>query len=294
MHPPCSAHHEGLLDVGDGHALHFSVAGHPGAPVALFLHGGPGAGCRDDDRRWFDARRWRIVLVDQRGCGLSRTAAPLRANTTAHLVADLERLRRHLDIERWLLFGGSWGSTLALAYAQRHRERVSALVLHGVFLGTAAESAALYGPQAARWLDELQARVADGDADAARAWWRHEQKLIDAEEGTPPAAEPAVEALLAQARVGLHYARAGWWLREGELLAGAARLAGLPGVIVQGGRDRVTPPAAARALHAAWPGSQLHIEPQAGHASRHPALARRLVEAVEALAPRTEETNDER
>ena len=123
LFPPLQPHDGGWLEVGEGHALRYDVAGHPGAPAALVLHGGPGAGCSADDRRWFDPTRWRIVTLDQRGSGRSRAAQPLRANTTAHLVSDVDRLRRHLGIDRWLLFGGSWGSTLALACAQAQPQR---------------------------------------------------------------------------------------------------------------------------------------------------------------------------
>ena len=146
LHPPRQPWQQDWLDVGDGHAVFFEQSGHPGAAAALVLHGGPGASSTSDDRRWFDAQHWRVVLMDQRGCGRSRAAAPLQANTTAHLVADIEALRRHLGIARWLLLGGSWGSTLALAYAQAHPQHVTALVLRGVFLGSGAESRALFRP----------------------------------------------------------------------------------------------------------------------------------------------------
>ena len=139
LYPPRQCHAQGWLDVGAGHELYWEECGNPVGPAALFLHGGPGAGCTPDDRRWFDPLRWRIVLFDQRGAGRSRATDRLAANTTEHLVQDIESLRRHLQIERWLLFGGSWGATLALAYAQRHAERVSALVLRGVFTATAQE-----------------------------------------------------------------------------------------------------------------------------------------------------------
>ena len=150
MHPPVTPHDQGWLPVGDGHALYWEQCGHPGAPAALFVHGGPGAAASAQDRRWFHPQQWRTVLFDQRGCGRSRSDADvLHANTTAHLLRDMEALRVHLGIERWLLVGGSWGSTLALAYAQAHPMRVLGLVLRGVFLGTAAESSWLYTPAGA-------------------------------------------------------------------------------------------------------------------------------------------------
>lgn len=314
MHPPIQPHGHGWLDVGDGHAVYWEQCGHPGAPAALFVHGGPGAACSEQDRRWFDPQQWRSVFFDQRGCGRSQAADALHANTTAHLVADMEALRLHLGIDRWLLFGGSWGATLALAYAQAHPQRVRGLVLRGVFLASQAESGWLYGPQGAAqhlpvaWqrlcaaagvppgqplLDAMHARLQHDDEAAlaaAHAWGRWEADLMDAETGlavrvpAAPRQRPDDRLALRTARIGVHYARGGWFLSEGQLLARAATLARLPGVIVQGTRDLVTPPAAARALHAAWPASQLQEVPSAGHASTHPAMARRLIAATDALA----------
>ena len=310
LFPPLQAFDQGWLDVGDGHQVHWSMAGHPGAPVALFVHGGPGAGCTPDDRRWFDPQRWRVVLMDQRGCGLSRAQDLLHANTTAHLVADIESLRQHLGVQRWLLFGGSWGATLALAYAQAHPQHVSALVLRGIFSATKAEGCWLYGPRGAalrhpaawqrlcaaagvqpgqRLLDALHDRLQDEGPEAIaadHAWWHWEQDLMDAETTAPAAPRHVLDdpTALAQARIGVHYARAGWFMREGQLLAHSLRLQGIPGAIVQGTRDLVTPPAAARALHAAWPRAQWHAVPAAGHASTHPGMARQLITATEAFA----------
>ena len=297
MHPPIACHASGLLEVGDGHAIHWEECGNPlGAPV-LFVHGGPGAGCSADDRRWFDPARWRIVLMDQRGAGRSRPSGRLVANTTEHLIADIEALRRYSGIDRWLLFGGSWGATLALAYAQAHPQRVSGLVLRGIFTATAREARALYGARRSAWLAGLEQRLACRDERigqaAALEWLAWEEALMgepkqqalpsplaQAEEGA--SANPA---RLAMARIGVRYARRDWFLDEAQLLRDAHRLRGIPGVIVQGLRDRVTPPAAALALHRAWPGSRLETVADAGHSSRHPMLARRLVEAVDRFAP---------
>ena len=281
MHPPRQPWQRACLDVGDGHEIFFEQSGHPGAPAALVLHGGPGACSMAHDHRWFDPRHWRVVLMDQRGCGQSRAADRLRANTTAHLIADIEALRRHLGLRRWLLLGGSWGSTLALAYAQAHPQRVTALVLRGVFLGSVAESRALFGTLA----DEVQAALREGGDDArtaALAWWQHEQDRM-AHEG-PRTAVPDAATLLAAAHIGVHYARAGWFLREGQLLQNAAHLQRIPGVIVQGLDDLVTPPAAARALQAAWPDARLVEIAGAGHASSHPATAAALIAHIQALA----------
>ncbi len=325
MFPPRQPHDGGWLDVGDGHALHWQVFGHPTAPAALVLHGGPGAGCGAHDHRWFDPARWRVVTIDQRGSGRSRAVDPLHANDTPHLLADIEALRLHLGIERWLLFGGSWGATLALAWAESHPQRVSALVLRGVFLATKAERCWLFGPRGAAlrhpaaWqrlahaagvgpatasldlLDALHHRLSADDAvaiSAAQAWCRWEIDLMDAETTGPPAAAaskqwPDDTRALAQARIGVHYARHRWFIDEGQLLAQAHRLHGLPGAIVQGARDLVTPPAAARALHAAWPQASCHEVPAAGHASTQPSIARALIHATQALAQTAPADNDQ-
>jgi proline iminopeptidase len=310
LHPPVQPHDGGWLPVLDGHAVHWTVAGHPAAPAVLFVHGGPGAGCKADDRRWFDPAHWRIVCMDQRACGLSAAEDPLHANDTWQLVADIERLRQHLGIARWCLFGGSWGGTLALAVAQHAPQHVSGLVLRGVFTGTAAETARLYGPRGAalhhpaawerlcaaagnpgggRLLDALQVRLAGEGAQAqaaAQAWAAWEPDLMDAETTAPAPPRAPIEPGIAlrQARIGVHYARAGWFLAEGQLLNQAHRLRGIPGVIVQGQRDRVTPPAAAQALQAVWPQSRLHTVAAAGHSSQHPATAQALVAAVAEMA----------
>lgn len=309
MHPPLASHTSGWLEVGGGHAAHWEECGNPLGIPALFVHGGPGAGCAADDRRWFDPARYRIVLLDQRGAGRSRPAGGLEANTTTHLLQDMEALRRHLHIERWLLLGGSWGATLALAYAQVHPERVIALVLRGVFTATARERRWLYGAEGAATLhplawerligglgatqgsdlpdafhDLLHCGDARTEAAAARAWWQWECELIDPEPGPAQTAGSGDAALLAMARIGVHYARHDWFLDEAQLLRQAGRLREVPGIIVQGARDLVTPPAAALALRRAWPGSVLHLVANAGHSSHHPAIARQLIEATDGYA----------
>jgi proline iminopeptidase len=311
QYPPLQCHDSGWLDVGEGHAVHWETSGHPGGQPALFIHGGPGAGSTPADRRWFDPQRYRIVLFDQRGCGQSRAEDPLHANTTAHLVADIEALRQHLGIEKWLLFGGSWGATLALAYAQQHPQRVRALVLRGVFTARARERRWLYGDQGAAlchpaaWqrlregagaatgdevLAALHMRLHADDAPAslraAHAWWRWEQDLMDAETTRPPPpATPCDDAVaLGAARIGVHYARHDYFMPEGQLLLQADEMRDIPGLIVQGTRDLVTPPAAAQALHRAWPRALWRSVAAAGHASSHPAMARELISATDYFA----------
>ena len=325
MYPPLQCHAQGWLAVGDGHEIYWEACGNPMGAPALFVHGGPGAGSTPADRRWFDPQHYRIVRFDQRGAGRSRPAGELRANTTGHLVRDMEALRRHLQIDDWLLFGGSWGATLALAYAQRHPQRARALVLRGVFTATARERQWLYAPHGAAlvypaaWqrltatmapsqradpLEGLAALLHCGDAATqqatARAWLRWEQELMDFELGReqdqPHAASAqhsaaSETAALAAARIGVHYARHDFFLAEGELLKQAARLRDMPGVIVQGQGDLVTPPAAAEALHRAWPRSRLVRVPDAGHPSGHGPIAQRLVEATDDFSM---ETSDER
>lgn len=316
MYPPLQRHDHGWLDVGDGHQVYWEACGNPAGAPALFLHGGPGAGCSASDRRWFDPAHYRILLLDQRGAGRSRPLGRLQANTTCHLVSDIEALRAHLDIGQWLVFGGSWGATLALAYAQSHPRRVSAMVLRGVFLATLGERRWIYSPagaarlRPAQWqrlissvppsqcpdlVDAFSQPLACGqraaELDAARAWLQWEQDLMEPQPSALPAsAGPPVgvsmddeDAILAAARIGVHFAREAYFLDEGQLLAQAARLRGIPGVIVQGVDDQVTLPAAAMALHRAWPGSQLRLVDGAGHASSHPALARQLIAATDSF-----------
>jgi proline iminopeptidase len=306
MYPPLQAHASGWLAVGGGHHIYWEECGHPLGLPALFVHSGPGAGCQPDDRRWFDPARYRIVLFDQRGTGRSHPLGRTARNRTTHLIDDIERLRRYLGIAGWLLLGGSWGATLALAYAQRHPQRTAALVLRAPFAATAREQRWLYGPSGAalhepaawrrfrtpgeRPLAALHQQLRGGDAarrqQAARGWLQWELELDHAE--PTPACHvpdpPALETDVAAARIGLHYARHGFWLNGERLLRRAGRLAGIPGVILQGAQDQITPGFAAVQLHRAWPGSQLHLLPDCGHASSEPAMARAIIETTDALA----------
>lgn len=285
-----------MLDVGDGHALYWEERGSPGGTPAVVLHGGPGSGCTSWMARMFDPAAYRIVLFDQRGCGRSTPhaggpVADLSANTTHHLVADVERLRRHVGAERFVVLGFSWGCTLGLAHAQRHPDRVAAMVLVGVTTTRRSEVDWLYrglaplfpeqwerfragAPAGTRDEDLVEAYarlLADPDpavsGPAARAWVEWEWSL-DVDAAGPPTgawAEPAFQ--LAFARLVTHYFRHGAWLEEGELLRAAGRLAGVPGVLVNGRLDLQAPLVTAWELHRAWPGSALVVVPGAGHSA---------------------------
>jgi proline iminopeptidase len=297
------------LAVDDRHSLYIEQVGHADGLPALFLHGGPGAGCEPYHRRFFDPERYRVVLFDQRGAGRSTPHAELSDNTTWDLVADIERIREHLGIERWLVFGGSWGSTLALAYAQAHPQRVSALVLRGIFLCRPHEIAWFYQQGASRLFpdywedfvgpidpaergDMLAAyhRLLTGEDElrrlaAARAWsvWEGRTATLLPDERVAAHFAQAHVAL-SMARIECHYFRHDAFLRPNQLLEDAPRLAGIPGVIVHGRYDVICPLENAWELHRAWPGSELLIVPDAGHSAAEPATRSRLVEATDRFA----------
>jgi proline iminopeptidase len=305
LFPAIEPYRHALLPVGAGHSVYYEECGNPkGAPV-LFLHGGPGSGCNAGQRRFFDPGSQRAVLFDQRGCGRSTLFGATQANTTQDLVADIEALRRHLGIERWLVFGGSWGAALALAYAESHAGAVGGLVLRGVFLGSRAEiDAYLYAlrselPQAwtsfagavegADLLPAYHRAIHGEDRDAAlraaRSWsdWEHAVMTL----GAAPAPNPAAgELALARARVQTHYLIHDCFLAPGQLLAAVPRLRSIACHIVQGRQDRVCPPAAAIALAAQWPRCRLEIIDEGGHSPFAPALCKPLIEAVAALQHR--------
>jgi proline iminopeptidase len=302
LFPEIDPYRHALLEVGDGHALYYEECGNPDAAPVLFLHGGPGSSCNSSQRRFFNPQSQRIILYDQRGCGRSTPLGATQANTTQHLVADIEALRRHLGIERWLVFGGSWGATLALAYAESHAEAVSGMVLRGVFLGSHAEiDAYLYAlrgdlPQA--WanfaaavegddlLPAYHGAVHGGERNvalrAAQAWndWEHAVMSLGASSAPNPA---TAELALARARVQTHYLIQDCFLAPGQLLAAVPRLRFIPCRIVQGRRDRVCPPSAAIALAAQWPQCRLEIIDDGGHSPFTPAMCKPLIDAVAAL-----------
>ncbi len=305
LYPDITPYATGHLDVGDGHVLHYELCGNPEGLPAVVLHGGPGAGCSATHRRFFDPTRYRIVLFDQRGAGRSRPKGSLEANTTAHLVADIETLRRHLGIERWLVFGGSWGSTLALAYAEQHRARCAALVLRGIWLCRDSDLAWGFGglrqvyPEAFRVFaahfaaeehgDLLAAcvkRLSSGDHDersriavAYTAWEQAGGTLLP--DTTPVVAD---EDTLAAARIGSFYHHHRAFISAERLIASAAALGDLPGAIVHGRYDMLCPAEGALAVAEAWPAATFTMVPDAGHAATEPGIAAALVRATDRLA----------
>jgi proline iminopeptidase len=297
-----------MLDVGDGHTLYVEEVGNPeGIPVVVF-HGGPGGGCSPAMRRFFDPERFRTILFDQRGCGRSRPHASVKANTTWHLVQDIEYIRSTLGIDRWIVFGGSWGATLALVYAQAHPGRVGWLVLRGVFLATPAELNWFYGGGAGQFWPDLWERFTDpipasergdlisaynkrlfsGDraeeVSFARRWAGWENALASIENDGAAIESPADYAL-AFARLENHYFINGAFLSEDQqILANMQKIAHIPGTIVQGRHDMICPPSSAWALHRAWPSSELRMIPRAGHAVSEPGIAAELVRTMNKLA----------
>ena len=300
---------EGMLPVGAGHVLHYELFGNPQGRPAVYLHGGPGGGLMRATAGLFDPDRWQVMLFDQRGCGKSTPHASLEANTTWDLVADMELLRIHLGWDTWLICGGSWGSTLALAYAQKYPQRVSALVLRGIFLCRRAELLWFY-QEGANWLapDKWEAFIApipESERDdmlgayhqrligndeqmqlsCARAWsvWEASMlSMVPDSQREQTFADPRFA--LAFARIESHYFVNGAFLEpDTQLLDNVAQLADIPGVIIHGRHDQVTPLRNAWDLHQAWPKSRLEIIPDAGHAVTEPGIASALVATIASL-----------
>jgi proline iminopeptidase len=307
LYPPLEPYRTIIMEMPGGHRIYVEECGnHRGAP-AIVLHGGPGGGCSPGMRRFFDPGHYRAVLFDQRGCGRSAPLASVDQNTTWDLIADIERIREALGIEKWVVFGGSWGAALGLLYAQTHPERVSALVLRGVFTMTAAELKWFYGGGAAAfWPDEWRAftsmipREERGDLIAAyhrrlfdpdetvqtqyaRAWtaWESALAVLDAEGRR---SSPSGAYARAFARLENHYfSNAGFLREDGQIMADMPKLAGIPGYIVQGRYDMICPPHTAKRLHEAWPNSRLIMVGTAGHALSEPGIAAELVAIMDEL-----------
>ncbi len=307
LYPEIEPYRSGYLRVSPLHEIYFEECGNPRGKPAVFLHGGPGAGGDATPRRFFDPARYRIVLFDQRGCARSRPHAELRENTTQHLVADIERLREELGIARWLVFGGSWGSTLALVYAERHPERVTELVLRGIFMLRPAELRWFYQHGASeifpdRWehylrpipaaerddlLGAYHRRLTGDDAatarEAARAWsvWEGATSHLFESEQTV-ARFGADDFALALARIEAHYfVNGGFFDAPEQILRDAGRIRHIPGVIVQGRYDVVCPMVSAWDLHRAWPEAQLRLVPDAGHSAFEPGITHELIAATD-------------
>ena len=310
LYPDCMPRASGMLRLDARHAMHWEECGNAAGVPLLFVHGGPGGGSLPHHRRYYDPAFWRIVLYDQRGAGRSTPSAEISGNTTAHLIEDIERLREHLRIERWLLFGGSWGSTLALLYAQAYPERVLGLVLRGIFLATRSEidwflhGMARVFPEAwrdfahflpptertdllASYYRRLTHRDPAVHAPAAQAWDRYESTcstLLPKPNGNGRHEGDA--GALAIARIEAHYFVHDAFIESDRILANVSRLAGIPGSIVQGRYDIICPPAAADALSRAWPEAEYIVVPDAGHSVREPGTTRELVAAVQRMQRR--------
>lgn len=309
LYPSIEPYETGFLDTGDGHSIYYERCGTPGAKPAVFLHGGPGGGIAPAHRRLFDPALYDVILFDQRGCGRSTPHAGLEENTTWHLVADIERLRAMVGVEQWLVFGGSWGSTLALAYAQTHTERVSELVLRGIYMCSRPELdwfyqfgvsqmfpdkyerliAPLSEEERGAVLHSYHRRLTAGTAreqiEAARAWSLFEGETITL------LPDPAMSSqhddghfALAFARLETHYFVHDCWLEPGQLLRDAERLKAIPGTIVHGRYDMPCPAHYAWALHKAWPEADFHLIEGAGHAWSEPGILDRLIRATDLYA----------
>ena len=312
LYPELEPYRTGHLDVDSGHRIYWEQSGNPRGKPVVFVHGGPGGGTEPRQRRFFDPQRYSILLFDQRGCGKSTPFASLESNTTWHLVADMEALRTHLGIECWQVFGGSWGSTLALAYAEKHPDRVSELVLRGIFLLRPRELRWFYQhgaseifpdaweaflapiPESER--DDLMrayhARLTGNDPvqrqEAARAWSVWEASTSSLHVKPEQIARAAADQFsLAFARIECHYfVNAGFLETEDQLLRNIDRVRGIPGVIVQGRYDVVCPAVSAWDLHRAWPEADLRIAADAGHSAYEPGILHELVSATDRFAER--------
>ena len=311
LYPEIEPFETGMLDVGDGHSLYWELTGNPNGKPAVMLHGGPGGGSSPDHRRQWDPEKYKILVFDQRGCGKSTPYASLEANTTWDLVDDIEKLRTQVSkVDKWQVFGGSWGSTLSLAYSQRYPERVTEIILRGIFLFDEYEIDWMYAeggasqvypdkwdefeqaiPEAERgnMVEAYRKRLLSDDKDeqlrAAQAWSKWEGDIVTllpspstVEHFTSP------EVAVAVARIENHYMANNGWFEEGQLLKGAEKLSGIPGVIVQGRHDTCTPPAAAWALKKAWPEVELNIVPDGGHLFNEPGILDGLVRATDRFA----------
>jgi proline iminopeptidase len=309
VYPAIEAYESGFLDTGDGHQVYYERSGTRGAKPAVFLHGGPGGGFSPSHRRLFDPKLYDVMLFDQRGCGKSTPNASLDNNTTWHLVSDIEKLREKMGVEKWLVFGGSWGSTLALAYAEKHPERVSELVVRGIYTLTRGELdwyyqfgvSEMFPDKWERFLAPIpenerhdmmgayRKRLVSTDrrkqVEAARAWslWEGETiTLLPEPETSDKFGED--DFAIAFARIENHYFVHAGWMDEGQLLRDAHRLQDIPGTIVHGRYDMPCPARYAWALHKAWPRADFRLIEGAGHAYSEPGILDALIEATDTYA----------
>ena len=308
LYPPIDPYDQRTLAVGQGHHIYVEQCGNPDGIPVVVLHGGPGGGCSPSMRRYFDPSRYRVILFDQRGCGRSRPHASVTDNTTWHLVADIELIRKTLGIEEWIVFGGSWGATLALIYAETHPESVRNLVLRGVFLMTKGELDWFYGGGAGKFWPEVwqrfvslvpeeerhdmigayHKRLFSGNlADEqrfGRAWAAWENALASIHSSGAGHEGPS-DYSRAFARLENHYfTHAGFLEFDGQILAHASRIADIPGVIVQGRYDMICPPTSAYALAQKWEKCELKMVRNAGHALSEPGISAELVRTMDRIA----------
>lgn len=309
LYPEIQPYMTGHLDVGDGHRIYWERCGTPGAKPVVFVHGGPGAAISPSYRRLFHPEKYDVLLFDQRGCGRSELTGKIEANTTWHLVADIERLREMVGVDKWQVFGGSWGSTLGLAYAETHPERVTELVLRGIYLLTRAELdwyykfgvSQLFPEKWERFIslipedersDMIAAygkRIFSDDADVAReatiTWSQFEGEVITLLP-EPSTSDQFAEAEYANAfaRIENHYFTHKGWMEDGQLLRDAGTLADIPGAIVHGRYDMPCPAHFAFELHKAWPRAEFHLIEGAGHAYSEPGILDRLIRITDGYA----------
>ncbi len=311
LYPPIDPFDQRVVDMGDGHRIYVEQCGNPNGIPVVILHGGPGGGCSPAMRRYFNPDAYRVILFDQRGCGRSRPTASVENNTTWHLVADIERLRKLFDIEDWIVFGGSWGATLALIYAQTHPDRINRLVLRGVFLATQAELDWFYGGGAGKFWPEQWAkftsllpehevndaiaaynkRLFSGDRATeilyARAWSHWENALASIHTNGSVGESPG-EYARTFARLENHYFTNKAFLEyDGQILDQMDRIAHIPGHIVQGRYDMICPPQAAWNLSERWPNAELKMVRQAGHALSEPGISAELVRIMDRVSEET-------
>lgn len=308
LYPPIHEYTHYFLDADDTHSLYVEECGNPEGVPVVFLHGGPGAGCEEYHRRFFDPEGYRIILFDQRGCGRSTPHSVLQNNTTQHLIEDLETLRQHLGIKQWALFGGSWGSTLALAYAETYPEYVSGLIVRGIFLCTPKELEWLYQDGASRvypdyWDDFLKPIPESERDDLLKAYYQlltgedeiakmRSAKAWATWEGRTATLQPNDDLMahftdphtaLSVARIETHYFMHNGFLEEDQLLKNANKLRGIPGYIIQGRYDMICPMEQAYRLHQAWPEAGFSVVASAGHAASEEGIISALVTATNSL-----------